>query len=625
MIVSNVTDFPTVFWDEWSGQIIAGMGLKKTSNGEYHGACPNCGGHDRFWIKNSDGRVVVHCRQCEDFKAITEALRDHGLWPEKTAQNGSQSLTGSVSPFLSVQAYHQRKKIGLNGAELIDGKVKIPIYNAERQLIGHQTIAADGTKRFTPGMESKGAFGVVGGILGDHAYVTEGWADAATLSEATGKAAIFGLSASNMIEAIRSIQEVRPDIQLTVAADNDEVGIAAAKKIHKELGIEYVLPRRKDFNDVLLNDGKQAVLEDLENYPERADPFACKLDLDTLKPIEFVVDGFLSCGLTTIAGAPGVGKTSVLVPLCAAISGLIDTDLTIRLRRKVIFITEAPEQAMATLYGLRTKIMSAKPVSEFREWFILRQSKRVTPRILADLIRSLVEEHTVEHESGYLIGPLIVLDTANSNIDLSSENDNAEVGKAVAAIKENLKRGAVWVVAHTPKTLKRADVTQLSARGASAFEGDSNATAFIFKESDDPRDHHRYLSTDKIRFEAQFREIQFETQIGSETVMAPWGEMQDLHYRVAMPKASNPAARIAERERAKREEAAEKRVSLVDQVVDFVAEHGPISKRNIEQGIGGNAKEVREAILDAVGHSRLIESEKRVSGHPLLEVPGSVF
>jgi hypothetical protein len=269
--------------------------------------------------------------------------------------------------------------------------------------------------------------------------------------------------------------------------------------------------------------------------------------------------------------------------------------------------------------------MTAKPVSEFREWFILRQSKRVTPRILADLIRSLVEEHTVEHESGYLIGPLIVLDTANSNIDLSSENDNAEVGKAVAAIKENLKRGAVWVVAHTPKTLKRADVTQLSARGASAFEGDSNATAFIFKESDDPRDHHRYLSTDKIRFEAQFREIQFETQVGSETVMAPWGEMQELHYRVAMPKASNPAARIAERERVKREQAEERHDFIRESILEFVKENHPCSKKDIKENVHAKATDIVSEIDYMIGNTLLVFSDEKRGGSPLLTLPDVDF
>jgi len=69
----------TAYWDEWSSKIIAALDLKKTSQREWHGRCPNCGGKDRFWITDYHGEVKVNCRQCEDWKNITEILRQDGL------------------------------------------------------------------------------------------------------------------------------------------------------------------------------------------------------------------------------------------------------------------------------------------------------------------------------------------------------------------------------------------------------------------------------------------------------------------------------------------------------------------------------------------------------------------
>jgi len=53
--------YPPAYWEEYGSRIISELGLKKTAQGEYHGACPNCGGKDRFWINQKDGLVKVHC------------------------------------------------------------------------------------------------------------------------------------------------------------------------------------------------------------------------------------------------------------------------------------------------------------------------------------------------------------------------------------------------------------------------------------------------------------------------------------------------------------------------------------------------------------------------------------
>lgn len=60
------------------------LGLRKVGN-EYHGPCPNCGGHgkkdaDRFWLKPGKTKDIIYaCRQCADGSAIAKRLIDLGL------------------------------------------------------------------------------------------------------------------------------------------------------------------------------------------------------------------------------------------------------------------------------------------------------------------------------------------------------------------------------------------------------------------------------------------------------------------------------------------------------------------------------------------------------------------
>ena len=52
-------------------------------SGQWEGPCPNCGGEDRFFVKErEDDTVMVHCRGIDrgecDFKSIIKALFPHG-------------------------------------------------------------------------------------------------------------------------------------------------------------------------------------------------------------------------------------------------------------------------------------------------------------------------------------------------------------------------------------------------------------------------------------------------------------------------------------------------------------------------------------------------------------------
>lgn len=309
-----------------------------------------------------------------------------------------------------------------------------------------------------------------------------------------------------------------------------------------------------------------------------------------LKPVEYVVDGYIGTGLTTIAGAPGVGKTSLLVPLAAAVAHCYTSPLNPELQRKVIYLAEDTDQVSRCLYGV-SKAACVVSKGEFTSRFKILQSKRLKPAALGKLISKLVKENTVHH-NGYAVGPLIVIDTSNANLDLESENDNAEVGKAIAAIKENLGNAACWLVTHTPKALKSAPEAGLSARGSSAFEGDSNQTAYIF---DNGVTSKRFMKGGKVRFEPEFSELEFTTSVISETVKTSWGGEQTIKIRYGIPDKSSTAARLVQKE-LEDAELKEQTVEAKKEAILIAVSETPKSATKIADSVSGRRTTTFEII-----------------------------
>lgn len=249
-------------WNECSQHIITTLNLKQTSKGEWHGACPHCGGKDRFWIKEHNSEVRVHCRQCGDFKAIRDNLRSQGLLPKFEPTKPVLPARYDVSGFEDTRPYHERKGVQLNGAELHGKNVKIAMRNMAGEIVGHQHIMPDGSKRWTPGMTfDEPVFHVVGSGQTVPTYICEGWADAVSLYEATGMTAIFACSANHLPIVAKALNARRPNT-LIIAADYDKPGL----KTVAEAGLPFVLPPQgSDWNDLYRSGGAGSVAEALDH------------------------------------------------------------------------------------------------------------------------------------------------------------------------------------------------------------------------------------------------------------------------------------------------------------------------------------------------------------------------
>jgi hypothetical protein len=104
------------YWDDYAGNIISALNLKQISRGEWHGACPACGGKDRFWISQFNSEVKVQCRQCNDWKSIIENLRDQGLYPsfeksENTFTKKEIDWPEQIHPYLTKKRINQHNAL----------------------------------------------------------------------------------------------------------------------------------------------------------------------------------------------------------------------------------------------------------------------------------------------------------------------------------------------------------------------------------------------------------------------------------------------------------------------------------------------------------------------------------
>jgi hypothetical protein len=251
------------------------------------------------------------------------------------------------------------------------------------------------------------------------------------------------------------------------------------------------------------------------------------LDITSLKPIDYLIQGFWAHSFFVLAGQPGVGKTTAMISACMVMAGfqIADTTITAKNHRKTIFVTEDSDQITRTLFAY-AKHFHIKP-TDLLNWFVVIDAKRSDVKDLLTLAHNVIR-HTVNG-----IRPHLVLDTANSTMAIDNENDNSEVGSYLAALKQTIYvqlHTPISILTHTNKTISRQD-SDAMARGASAFTGDATLTGILFMDPDGTR----YMKLTKTRYEPDFREIRFETQLFPEIVIDQFGEPQTMLCRISIP------------------------------------------------------------------------------------------
>lgn len=184
----------------------------------------------------------------------------------KCAQDVARRLYDRASLTCSEHPYLKSKNVGVHGDLRLtrDGKLLLPLRDAEGDLHSLQLIAADGTKRYLSGGRVSGCFYFASDRADGPLVICEGYATAASINEATGFAVVCALSAGNLLPVAKALREKWPDREIVLAADNDQwtennPGLSkateAAKASHGKLAVPDFTgldqtSRSSDFNDL---------------------------------------------------------------------------------------------------------------------------------------------------------------------------------------------------------------------------------------------------------------------------------------------------------------------------------------------------------------------------------------
>jgi len=316
---------------------------------------------------------------------------------------------------------------------------------------------------------------------------------------------------------------------------------------------------------------------------------------DELVPPIYVIDGIIPNGVGVIAGSAGVGKTTAIVPLAAIAAGFTShlSDIKAKRIRHVIVITEDDAQVSRILVGmtewLRLESGQSVSISDLSERIHLYSSTRLSIAALKSNLEEATKfSHYMTNKDGKTIEipPLVIIDTAAANLDITNENANAEISSFMAVLKElHTKTGMnIWVIAHLAKTAKGAAIDSmdsLSARGGGAWEADANWTAILSSDEDGKR----VLKMNKRRVELLFNEISFPSVVHRKPSFDEFGDLVNVEYRYVTPMRSDFGLRMAE-----------KMKPLEDEILEIIKTLEFPSKNLIQAEIGGKSTKTKNAI-----------------------------
>lgn len=302
---------------------------------------------------------------------------------------------------------------------------------------------------------------------------------------------------------------------------------------------------------------------------------------------EYIFDDFMSTGVNVVAGAPGVGKTTLMIPMALATAHLCPVDFELRplVRRNVIIITESVVQVQRVIYSMCNWGMTGMRPEDFEERVKVIQAHRLDPKIVAQAADEY-KDWTVQNEKAngkmYEALPLVVFDTANAVFDLENENDNAQVGRAMAHIKQSFLGFPVIIVSHTAKVLGSGESDYLSPRGASAWTGDAHGVYTVFKDGDDNHSP-RILKATKVRFPTTFPELTFDVVTNKEQHKDVLGYDTDIWFMHSVARILQAGERAQLKEEAKDAKESEQWERICDDLVTLIRSDGGKSRSYYER------------------------------------------
>ena len=504
------------------------------------------------------------------------------------------------------------------------GALVVPAFDAGGELQSLQFIpppGGTGKKLNLPGAPIAGAGFTVGELVpGATVYLCEGIATAWACWRATGEASVVAFGASNMARVAADQRQRDNTARLVLCPDAGQDNAASA--IARELGCAVAFmphdePHNFDACDLAARDGDDAlaiVLEGATTYeaapvvPPALHPLALFVELsEEPKAPRWVVPGFMGHGVTVIAGAHGVGKTTTLLPLAMGVAGLptVSEELRPAHWRHVVYIVEELAQAERLIAGLVRHSGLGIDWQTVRERLHIVEARRLPADYVAQ-VAPVYREHFTRTVEGVELPPLVVIDTMAASLEIDSENDNSEASRAMAALKQGFEGLPVWLVGHLAKgNLSRSDAQGLTLRGAGAFEADANQVLYLVKEGD-----ARFLVRGKTRFEARWPELAIASHYTETTGVSEFGGVETMGLRwatLAPPEQSRQEVAGEARELANKAATTELRGDVLNAVESAWELGNPLNRAGIKALVPRKAQDVVNCIERLLTERWLVE------------------
>jgi phage/plasmid primase-like uncharacterized protein len=452
-------------------------------------------------FKADIGRKYTAAEEMSFIKRMAEAKTARDAELKKQRDNAASAVEVIWTECTGAHPDHpylKRKGIETNGARVTgDGRLVVPLYSEDGELSSLQYISADGKKLYHTGGATGSKYWVLGEV-DKTLYIAEGFATAATIREATGKAVVVAYSASNLVpvtEIMRRKYGVTQDI--VIVADNDVSGVGQryAEQASAKHGARVVMPPTAgDANDyVQAGNDLIALLEPpQDDWLVSADEFSAKP-----APISWLIKGWVqNQALIMVHGPSGGGKTFVVLDWCLRIASELDNWIGHIVRHgSVVYLAGEGH------HGLKARIAAWKhhnEVPSLNMWLSKDGCDLNTPagyQRVVDHIRKLPEKPK-----------MIVVDTLHRFLsgDENSAQDAKTMLDACGALMAEFDC-SVCLVHHTGVSSE----AQHRARGSSAWRGALDIEVSIVPAvKDAPLEIHQRKSKDAELSEPIYAELQ---------------------------------------------------------------------------------------------------------------------
>lgn len=447
--------------------------------------------------KLTEFEEMAHARRINESKVLREAAQER---QHQVASETVEKIWLSGVAAHPDHPYLKRKGIQTHGVRTTgDGRLMVPLYDADGTLSTLQYIDDQGGKLYHPGGQTGGKFWMIGSLDEPGTlFVAEGFATAATIHETTGRPVAVAYSASNLVPVTGILREMHSATQdIVIVSDHDASGVGQryAEQASAKYGARVVMPPTLgDANDYAQAGHDLAGLLMLvkDDWLIPADDFCAQPS-----PISWLVKRWIqSQALVMVHGPSGGGKTFVVLDWCLRMASGIEDWAGHKVRQgNVVYLAGEGH------HGLRGRVAAWKhhhQAGKLAMWLSKDGCDLNTPTgylKVVEQVRMLKDRPSV-----------IVVDTLHRFLqgDENSAQDAKTMLDACAQLMHEFNCTMI-LVHHTGVS----DEAQHRARGSSAWRGALDIEISIVPGKDDkPMEIVQRKSKDAEMAETVYVELQ---------------------------------------------------------------------------------------------------------------------